>query len=248
MFCGEQWAGVPQPAPRPPPQTLVLTKRRAADSDAAALERVAAAEASLAAERAARSRDAASAEQAAEELRLKNEAEKEAYVAEFRGQLKTREEELRNMEAIHAAVRRQWEQRIAELEGKLARLREAHRALEYRRALDIEGFGADVTLLRKQAAALDRRLTAARLADRLDDGSRLDGLLETLARRASPSPPSAPGARRPDSAGRLAAGQGSVSDVARELAGLRAQLAASGERLAQAARDARRDAEVSAQI
>lgn len=39
--------------------------------------------------------------------------------------------------------------------------------LEIRRALDAEGWLSDVTILRKQLAAVDRKLHQMRLADRL---------------------------------------------------------------------------------
>ena len=42
-------------------------------------------------------------------------------------------------------------QRIAELEAALASLKARHRALEYRRALDLQGYTADVGLLRQKA-------------------------------------------------------------------------------------------------
>ena len=42
--------------------------------------------------------------------------------------------------------------------------------LAYRRALDMEGWAKDVTLLRRQAAAVDRKLHQMRLVDRLEGG------------------------------------------------------------------------------
>ena len=56
--------------------------------------------------------------------------------------------------------------------------------LQTRRAMDLEGFTADVTTLRKLLNAVDRRLHQTRLVQRLDDDERLDLLLEQLERRA----------------------------------------------------------------
>ena len=70
------------------------------------------------------------------------------------------------------------------------------RELERRRAMDLEGFTADVTTLRKLLSAVDRRLHQTRLAQRLDDDERLDALLERLERRA-PDPAEVARRRKP---------------------------------------------------
>jgi hypothetical protein len=48
------------------------------------------------------------------------------------------------------------------VEGQLGTLRAKHRELEQRRALDLEGFTADVTTLRRLLSAVDRRLHQTR--------------------------------------------------------------------------------------
>ena len=47
--------------------------------------------------------------------------------------------------------------------------------LEIRRALDAEGWLSDVTILRKQLAAVDRKLHQMRLMDRLQVSAPLEG-------------------------------------------------------------------------
>ncbi|KAK9814374.1 hypothetical protein WJX72_004785 [[Myrmecia] bisecta] len=108
----------------------------------------------------------------------------EEYMGNFRTQIRRREEDIANLESVHSAVKAQHERRIGELEGKVARLQEQNKQLEYRRALDVEGWVSDVTILRKQLAAVDRKLHQMRLKDRLQDDERLDALLDDLARRA----------------------------------------------------------------
>ena len=124
------------------------------------------------------------AERAAADAKAKAEAEAEAYIAQFRDQLKRREDDIHSLESVHSAVAAQYERRINELEGQLKTLRRKHKELEHRRALDLEGFTADVTTLRRLLSAVDRRLHQTRLVQRLDDDERLDLLLEQLERRA----------------------------------------------------------------
>ena len=81
-------------------------------------------------------------------------------------QVRSREEELRNLASLHTSVKAAAEQRIEELESKVQRLSEANKQLELRRQLDVDGWTADVTLLRKQLAAVDRKLLQMRLIDR----------------------------------------------------------------------------------
>ena len=103
------------------------------------------------------------AEQAAADAKAKAEAEAEAYIAQFRDQLKRREDDIHSLESVHSAVAAQYERRINELEGQLRTLRKKHKELEHRRALDLEGFTADVTTLRRLLSAVDRRLHQTRL-------------------------------------------------------------------------------------
>lgn len=77
-----------------------------------------------------------------------------------------RDEELNRLSALHASTKDAADRRIAELEARAGRLAEANRQLELRRQLDADGWTADVTLLRKQLAAVDRKLLQMRLIDR----------------------------------------------------------------------------------
>ena len=56
--------------------------------------------------------------------------------------------------------------------------------------MDLEGFTTDVSLLRKQLAAVDRKLHQMRLLERLQNDERLATLLHSLENRApgAPSP------------------------------------------------------------
>ena len=147
------------------------------------------------------------------------EANAEQYVNTFREQLKQREEELINLEGVHSAVKAQHEVRCAELEAKIAKLEDKSRELEHRRALDLEGFTADITNLRKSLIAVDRKLHQMRLIHRLEDDERLDAILDELERRA-PSMPSDPG-----DVGSDAGSEGSATVGLRgDLAGLRVAL------------------------
>jgi hypothetical protein len=49
--------------------------------------------------------------------------------------------------------------------------------------MDAEGFTSDVSLLRKQLSAVDRKLHQMRLQSRLEDDERLHGLLQKLERK-----------------------------------------------------------------
>lgn len=140
------------------------------------------------------------------------EARAEEYAGKFRTQVKQREQELIQVESMHAAVRSQLERRIADLEAKLRRAVQARKAVEYRRALDLEGFSRDVSSLRRQLTAVDRRFHAMRLQERLDDDDRLDALLEQIERRGAEVSTNATSGRRtakvknvPARGGRMAA-------------------------------------------
>lgn len=100
-------------------------------------------------------------------------AEAESYVAQFKDQMQRR-----------SAIATQYERRIKELEGSNKAIKKKMKELQTRRAMDLEGFTADVTTLRKLLNAVDRRLHQTRLVQRLDDDERLDLLLEQLERRA----------------------------------------------------------------
>ncbi len=80
--------------------------------------------------------------------------------------MKAREEELVNLASLHTSTKAACERRVEELEARCARLTEANKQQELRRALDCDGWTADVTLLRKALAAVDRKLLQMRLIDR----------------------------------------------------------------------------------
>jgi coiled-coil domain-containing protein 77 len=80
--------------------------------------------------------------------------------------VRAREEELKALASLHTSTKAAAEEHIAELEARCTKLKEANRSLEMRRQLDVDGWTADVTLLRKQLAAVDRKLLQMRLIDR----------------------------------------------------------------------------------
>ena len=98
--------------------------------------------------------------------------------------MRQREEEIAGLENVHNAMKSQYERRIEGMEAKLMRFKEKNKQLEHRRALDLEGFTNDITILRKQLAAVDRKLHQMRLIDRLERDERLDALLRYLQKKA----------------------------------------------------------------
>lgn len=151
------------------------------------------------------------AEQSAREARLAVEKE---YIAHFRAQ----------KNEIHSAVAEQYERRIAYLEGQLKDLKGKHKALERRRALDLEGFTSDASTLRKQLAAIDRRMHAMRLAERLEDDERLDALLDAIERRGVANAPTTPNKQRGGK-------RYTAADIPEDLASIRGRLAGLEARL-----------------
>ncbi|GBF99207.1 hypothetical protein Rsub_12466 [Raphidocelis subcapitata] len=182
----------------------------------AAEERAAAAEARMEQQVKAAQSEAARAQRVARhEARQESsaaEAKMREYVARFREQVRARDEELSRLSALHASTKDAADRRIAELEARVARLSEANRQLETRRQLEADGWAADVTLLRKQLAAVDRKLLQMRLIDRLDDDERLDALLDQLQKRA-PAVPPARKQPRAAAAPRGAGGAGPAADA-----------------------------------
>jgi hypothetical protein len=146
-------------------------------------------------------------------------------------QVRAREEELVQLAAVHSAAKAQYEGRAAELEARAARLAAANAALELRRARDAEGCAADISALRKQLAAIDRRLLQMRLVERLEDNERLDRLLDQLEGKAAAAEGGAGGGGGGGGAGRLpgrpgSSGGGSVkSAMSGQLAAARGRLA-----------------------
>jgi coiled-coil domain-containing protein 77 len=143
------------------------------------------------------------------------EAEVESYIANLRDQLQRR-----------SATATQYERRISELESQNANYKKKHREIETRRAMDLEGFTADVTTLRRLLAAVDRKLHQTRLTQRLDDDERLDMLMEQLEKRA-PDPAPGPGGARGGVEFR-AGNPGGVGDGAKNGPGMAAPLDAKG--------------------
>jgi coiled-coil domain-containing protein 77 len=116
-------------------------------------------------------------------------AEAESYVNQFKDQMQRR-----------SAIATQYEKRIRELEATTKATKKKMKQLQQRRTMDLEGFTADVTTLRRLLSAVDRRLHQTRLVQRLDDDERLDMLLEQLERRA-PDPAGLDGGSSPGGGG-----------------------------------------------
>lgn len=147
--------------------------------------------------------------------------------------------------AVHGAAKAQYERRAADLEARCARLVEDNRALEVRRSRDVEGYLNDISLLRKQLSAIDRKLLQMRLVERLDDDERLDRLLDQLESKVGHGLGSEEGeerdgeghrglgpAGRPGSAGVGSVGGGSVkSAMSHQLRAARGKLASLEEEL-----------------
>ena len=91
--------------------------------------------------------------------------------------LRAREMEVAQLESLHTAVKAQLEGRIEELEAALAKARKDAKTAETRRLRDAEGFSNDVTRLRQQLTAVDRKLHQMRLQQRLPEDERLPQLL-----------------------------------------------------------------------
>eukprot|EP00947_MAST-08B_sp_MAST-8B-sp1_P005772 g5772.t1 len=81
--------------------------------------------------------------------------EGEMYAEQFRRQAQAREEDLTVLKQQYAQVQGMYEARVGKLEGALGKLRGRHKALLDRRALDFEGFGNDVTALRRQLERME---------------------------------------------------------------------------------------------
>lgn len=116
-----------------------------------------------------------------------HQEELEKCTSQLSKSLKKREMEYSQLESMHMAVKAELEQRVQELESKVAKAKEKLKQAEHRRALDSEGFTNDVSLLRKQLSAVDRKLHQMRLQSRLEDDERLHGLLQKLERKVGPT-------------------------------------------------------------
>ncbi|GAX72690.1 hypothetical protein CEUSTIGMA_g146.t1 [Chlamydomonas eustigma] len=120
------------------------------------------------------------------ELKQHNESKLDDIAGNLRKQLKVREDELINLGSVHTATKAQLEKRVTELEARSCKLAEQNKALDQRRHMDMEGFAADATHLRKMLASIDRKLHEMRLIDRLGEDDRLDSILAHL-RQKNPS-------------------------------------------------------------
>jgi hypothetical protein len=112
-----------------------------------------------------------------------HQEELEKCTSQLSKSLKKREMEYSQLESMHMAVKAELEQRVQELESKVTKSKEKLKQAEHRRAMDAEGFTNDVSLLRKQLSAVDRKLHQMRLQSRLEDDERLHGLLQKLERK-----------------------------------------------------------------
>eukprot|EP01026_Neomeris_dumetosa_P029646 TRINITY_DN23995_c0_g1_i4.p1 TRINITY_DN23995_c0_g1~~TRINITY_DN23995_c0_g1_i4.p1 ORF type:complete len:295 (+),score=54.52 TRINITY_DN23995_c0_g1_i4:580-1464(+) len=112
------------------------------------------------------------------------ETKMEECVANFRQQIHQKENEIANLKQTLSQSDSYHVQRQQELEGKVQKVNKRCAELEHRRALDLEGFTNDVSMLRKQLAAVNRRLHQMRILDRLEDEDKLEELLGYLERRA----------------------------------------------------------------
>lgn len=95
-------------------------------------------------------------------------------------QVKSKEQEVSALETIHTTMKTQYEQRIRDLESKIAKTMEKAKFVEYRRTLDLEGFTNDISILRKQLLVLDRKLHQMRLLDQLKSDERVEAILKSL--------------------------------------------------------------------
>ena len=88
---------------------------------------------------------------------VRNAAEQESkvFTESFRREALAREEDLSVLKEQYAEVQRMSQAKISDLETRLKSLSKKHRQLEQRRAMDFEGFGNDMTVLRKQVARLE---------------------------------------------------------------------------------------------
>ncbi|GMH33975.1 hypothetical protein BSKO_01809 [Bryopsis sp. KO-2023] len=145
----------------------------------------------------------------------------EDYVTKFREQVRVCEDEISGLETVHASMKGQYEQRASDLETKVQKLTEKNKQIEYRRALDLEGFTSDISLLRKQLLVLDRKLHQMRLLDRLEGDERLDAILKSLEKRA-------PSVKKK---GQKELGDGTLSEVASELGRIKGSIIGIEDRL-----------------
>jgi coiled-coil domain-containing protein 77 len=87
-----------------------------------------------------------------EQEAVKAAAEEEArmYTEQFRREALAREEDLCVLKEHCAELQSMYKDRVLKLEKQLSALQTRHKQLQHRRQMDFEGYGADVTMLRKQ--------------------------------------------------------------------------------------------------
>eukprot|EP00887_Chlorella_sp_A99_P000203 scaffold13.g203.t1 len=208
---------------------IARQQRDAAQAEAAAVR------GQLAAERTAAAQAAkAAAAQAADDLaRLQAAVERHSSeaVEKLQAQLRHKSEALITLETVHGLIKADLEGRVDELEQRCARLAEHNHRLQARRGNDMQGWISDVTLLRKQIAAVDRRLRQMRVLERLPDDERRDAILAKHA------------ARAPSAAGGDDGYELSVEGMVEEMRGLKEALLGMGARVREQAEQAREDEE-----
>ncbi|KAK9784601.1 hypothetical protein WJX73_004449 [Symbiochloris irregularis] len=118
------------------------------------------------------------------EARCDHQRSMDDYATSFCKQLEAREAEVADLTAELELLQTQAAQQTGELQSALKRAQDNVRQLEQRRALDMEGWANDVSLLRRQAAAVHRKMHQMRIVDRLADDERRDNILDTLSARA----------------------------------------------------------------
>jgi predicted ATP-binding protein involved in virulence len=128
-------------------------------------------------------RQQADAKERLEKAHAVHQEELDKRTSRLSKSLKTREMEYSRLESMHLAVKAELEQRVQDLEVRVERGKEKLKQAEQRRALDAEGFTNDVSLLRRQLSAVDRKLHQMRLQSRLEDDERLHTLLMKLEKK-----------------------------------------------------------------
>ncbi|KAG1679502.1 hypothetical protein FOA52_011101 [Chlamydomonas sp. UWO 241] len=179
------------------------------------------------------------AEHDAARMKQQSEHKLDDVATNLRRQLKSKEDELLSLGSVHTATKAALEKRVVELEGRSAKLSEHNKGLETRRHMDMEGFTADLTNLRKMLASIERKLHEMRLVERLGDDDRLDSILAHLRHKAPPmagESDTAAGGQRDARGGRAVepseASYSVKSELAQELRAVKGRIKGLEDRLA----------------